>query len=104
MATPSALRQRPRRFSFLRLFRFRLLTLLVVITLIAVWLAWQFHRVPISAANVSQLRYLSDIDAPAIYKLVYSPDRSRVAFIAWEQPVQIREAITLWPLGTEGPD
>jgi WD40 repeat protein len=93
---------RPVRFSLLRLFRFRLLTLLIVVTLIAVWLAWRFHREPISAANVAQLQRLSEIEAPAIFKLVYSPDRSRVAFVGWETPVQIREAVTFWPLGVEG--
>jgi WD40 repeat protein len=95
---------RSARFSLLRLFRFRLLTLLIVVTLIAVWLAWRFHREPISAANVAQLQRLSEIKAPAIFKLVYSPDRSRVAFVGWETPVQIREAVTFWPLGVEGPD
>jgi WD40 repeat protein len=86
------------RFNLLRLFRFRL------VTLIAVWLAWRFYREPISAANVSELRQLSEIEVPAIFKLVYSPDRSRVAFVGWETPVQIREAVTFWPLGVEGPD
>ena len=103
MATPPAA-TRSARFSLLRLFRFRLLTLLVLVTLVAVWLAWRFHREPISSANVSQLQRLSEIEAPAIFKLVYSPDRSRVAFVGWETPVQIREAVTFWPLGVQGTD
>jgi len=88
----------------LRLFRFRLLTLLAAITLISIWLAWKFHREPISPDNVSQLRKLSEIPCPEIYRMTYSPDRSRAAFVAWEKPVAIREAITLWPVRTIGAD
>jgi len=85
-----------------RLFRFRLATLLVAITVIAAWLAWKFNREPISAANVSQLRKFSEIPCAEIYELIYSEDRSRVAFVAWEKPVEVREAITLWPVRTIG--
>ena len=87
-----------------RLFRFRLLTLLVAVTLISVWLAWKFHREPISPENVSQLQKLSEIPCPEAFRLVYSPDRSRVAFVSWEEPVQIREAVTLWHVQTIGAD
>jgi WD40 repeat protein len=85
-----------------RLFRFRLLTLLAAITLISVWLAWKFHREPISPENVGQLQKLSEIPCPEVFRLVYSPDRSRAAFVSWEEPVQIREAITLWHVQTIG--
>lgn len=87
-----------------RLLRFRLATLLVAITGIAIFLAWKFHREPIHAANVGQLSKLSEIPCPSIYKLVYSPDRRRVAFVGWEKPVEIREAVTLWPVRTIGAD
>ena len=87
-----------------RLLRFRLATLLIVITVIAGFLAWKFHREPISAANVTQLSQLSEIPCPSIFKLVYSQDRSRVAFLGWEKPVEIREAVTLWPVRTIGAD
>jgi WD40 repeat protein len=50
------------------------------------------------------MRRLNEIPCPDIYKLIYSADRSRVAFVAWEKPVDVREAITLWPLQTVGRD
>jgi WD40 repeat protein len=87
-----------------RLLRFRLATLLVAMTGIAIFLAWKFQREPINAANVGHLSKLSEIPCPSIYKLVYSPDRSRVAFVGWETPVEIREAVTLWPVRTIGAD
>jgi WD40 repeat protein len=85
-----------------QLFRFRLLTLFVALSVIAGWLAWKFHREPISPQNVNQVRELSEFACPDIFKLVYSPDRHRVAFVAWEKPVDVRESITLWPVRTVG--
>jgi hypothetical protein len=87
-----------------RLFRFRLLTLFVAMSLIAGWLAWKFHREPISPQNIGQVRKLSEIHCSEIYKLIYSPDRNRLALVAWERPVDIRESITLWPVRTIGAD
>jgi WD40 repeat protein len=84
-----------------RLFRFRLLTVLVIVTVICAWLAYNFHREPISQRNVAYLRQVSEMPRD-IFKVVYSPDRRRVAFVAWEQPVDVREAITLWPVRTIG--
>ena len=85
-------------------FRFRLLTLFLAVTLIASWLAWTFHREPISQRNANQLRKLNEIPYDDIYKLVYSPNRTRVAFVGWKTPVDVREAITLWPVRTIGAD
>jgi WD40 repeat protein len=85
-----------------RLFRFRLLTLFIGMSLIAGWLAWTFHREPISALNVRKLQQLREIPLPDVYKLVYSPDRRRVAFISWDKPVEIREAVTFWPVRSLG--
>src|SRR6266481_2387129 len=86
---------------FSRLFRFRLTTLFLVLTLISAWLAYKFHREPICPANVTELQQLSEIPRD-IFKIVYSPDRRRVAFVSWEMPVDIREAVTLWPVRTIG--
>lgn len=104
MTTDSSHRRSGFRGRVARLFRFRLLTLLIFVTLICGWLAWRFHREPISPENVSQLRALNEIPTPNIFKLAYSPDRSRVAFVRWEQPVEVKEAVTLWPVRTIGPD
>jgi WD40 repeat protein len=81
----------------LRLFRFRLVTLLIAVSVFAMWLAYEFQREPISPQNVAALRPLKEIPRD-IFKVVYSPDRRRVAFVAWEQPVDVREAVTLWPV------
>jgi WD40 repeat protein len=83
------------------LFRFRLLTVFVVVTVIAAWLAYAFHREPISPQNVAYLRQVNEMPRD-IFKVVYSPDRRRVAFVAWEQPVDVREAVTLWQVRTIG--
>ncbi len=84
-----------------RVFRFRLLTLFIALTLISAWLAYTFHRQPISPVNVTELAQLSEIPRD-IFKIVYSPDRRRVAFVGWEMPVDVREAVTLWPVRTIG--
>src|SRR5262245_39826648 len=86
---------------FMRLFRFRLLTLLIAMSLIAAWLAYTFHREPISRDNLVELRALQEIPRD-IFKVVYSPNRRRAAFVAWEKPVDVREAVTLWPVQTIG--
>src|SRR6478609_2477145 len=80
-----------------RLFRFRLLTLFAMLTVVSAWLAYRFHREPISPANLNKLQQLNEIPRD-VFKIVYSPDRRRVAFIAWEQPVDVRESVTLWPV------
>jgi len=84
-----------------RLFRFRLLTLFAVLTIISAWLAYRFHREPISPVNLTKIQQLSEIPRD-VFKIAYSPDRRRVAFIAWEAPVDVRESVTLWPVRTIG--
>ena len=53
-----------------RFLRFRILTLLIIVSLICGWLAWTFHREPITPANALQLRSLHEISSPGIFKLV----------------------------------
>jgi WD40 repeat protein len=85
----------------LGLFRFRLVWLFVAITVIAVFLAAKFHREPIGKANLDRLQKLDEINRD-VFRLVWSHDRSRVAFVGWEMPVDIRETVTLWPVRTHG--
>jgi len=95
----------PSRVSFARrllgLVRFRLVWLFVAITAAAVFLAFKFHREPIRKDNLNRLTKLDVIDRD-VFRLVWSPDRSRVAFVGWEKPVDIRETVTLWPVRTHG--
>jgi WD40 repeat protein len=83
------------------LLRFRLAWLLAAITVIAIGLAITFHREPIGPSNVSRLAKLNEIERD-VYRLVWSDDRTRAAFVGWETPVDIRETITLWPVRTVG--
>jgi WD40 repeat protein len=87
-----------------RLFRFRLATFFIVVGVLCGWLAWTFHREPLSPENVRQLRVLQTIPCEGIFKLVYSKDRNRIAFISWEKPVVVRETVTLWKVRTVGAD
>jgi WD40 repeat protein len=83
------------------LLRFRLSWLFVAVTAIAVVLAIKFHRAPIRPDNLDRLQKLDEIERD-VFRLVWSDDRTRVAFVGWEMPVDIRETITLWPVRTLG--
>jgi WD40 repeat protein len=85
----------------LGLFRFRLVWLFVAISVIAVFLAAKFHREPIRKGNLDRMAKLGEIERD-VFRLVWSDDRSRVAFVGWEKPVDIRESVTLWPVRTHG--
>jgi len=89
----------PRRL--LGLLRFRLAWLFVATTAIAIFLAAKYHREPIGRANLDRLQKLDEIERD-VFRLVWSDDRSRVAFVGWEMPVDIRETVTLWPVRTHG--
>ena len=64
-------------------------------------MAIKFHREPIRRDNLERLQKLNEFERD-IYRLVWSHDRSRVAFVGWETPVDIRETVTLWPVRTHG--
>jgi len=85
----------------LGLLRFRLAWLFVATTAIAIFLAAKYHREPIGRANLDRLQKLDEIERD-VFRLVWSDDRSRVAFVGWEMPVDIRETVTLWPVRTHG--
>ena len=83
------------------LLRFRLAWLLAAVTVIAIVLAVTFHREPIGRDNLARLVKLNEIERD-VFRLVWSDDRTRAAFVGWEQPVDIRETVTLWPIRTVG--
>jgi WD40 repeat protein len=101
MTTDSLPTRRPLLRRLLGLFRFRLAWLFIAITAIAVFLAIKFHREPIRRENLDRLQKLDEIKRD-VFRLVWSHDRSRVAFVGWEMPVDIRETVTLWPVRTHG--
>lgn len=53
--------------------------------------AQQPRRVVIAPHNVDRLTQIDEINEYA-WKIVFSPDGERVAFVSWEGPVQIRDA------------
>jgi len=69
------------------LFQYSLRTLLLVTTLVAVWLSLWMYRTPMR------------IDKE-VHAFHWSPDGQRVAFVGWEEPVEIRDAASLQPLHT----
>jgi len=83
------------------LFRFRLAWLFLAVTAISIFLAIKFHREPIDRDNLARIEKLDRMERD-VFRLVWSPDRSRVAFVGWEKPVDIRETVTLWPVRTLG--
>jgi WD40 repeat protein len=84
----------PRRF-----FQYRLRTLLLVMTLLAVLLSqWTYH-IRLTPNNISGVQRLA-VMAKDIFKFRWSPDGQRVAFIGWEKPVEIRSVIDFWKLTT----
>lgn len=71
-------------------------------TAVCVWLTVKFHREPVSIANLAQLERRERIEFD-VYKVVWNADGTRIAFVGWETPVDIRESVTLWKLATIGP-
>jgi WD40 repeat protein len=84
-----------------RFWRFRLSTLLIVVTLAGAWLAVTFNRESLSRQNLSQLQLRERFDMD-IWKVVWRGDGKRVALVGWEQPVQIHDGTTFWRMDTIG--
>ncbi len=86
-----------------RLFQYRLRTLLLVMTLAAVWLSLWTYRVRLTPSNISGVQQTTPIDKE-VHSFRWSPDGRRVAFVGWEEPIEIRSATGLWRLRTiDGP-
>lgn len=77
--------------------------MLVAMTLLSAWLAYKFYREPITPANLNEIEALTTIDED-VWEVEWSPDRTWLALVSWEKPVEIREARTLLPLKTVGKD
>ncbi len=61
--------------------------------LVAGLIASRAMELPMTADNAPALRQLSSVDA-YIWEIEWSPDGRRVAFVRWEEPVEIRDAGT----------
>ena len=84
-----------------RLTQYRLSTMIVVMSLVAAWLAVKFYREPMTTANLDEIETLTKIEKD-VWEIEWSPDRTRLALVSWEKPVDIRESLTLIPIKTVG--
>ncbi|HUY87162.1 MAG TPA: hypothetical protein VMV10_00355 [Pirellulales bacterium] len=84
-----------------RLFQFSLRTFLIAVTVFAIWLGLQFNRPKITAENLDQLEVIATMPVD-LHEIEWSRDGSRVAFLGWEKPAEIREAKTLFRFGSLG--
>jgi hypothetical protein len=50
-------------------------------------LAGSLAGLAVSSGAESQISRLNEIPCPDIYRVIYSDDRQRVAFVEWEKPV-----------------
>lgn len=84
-------------------FRLSLRAMLVLVAIIAVVLGTQYRRFPISSGNVANLQEVASLNKD-VYKMAWSPDRTRLALVSWEAPVEIRDMISLKLKETIGDD
>ena len=84
-----------------RWFQFSLRTFLVCVAAFATWLGMQFNRPRITAENLDQLQVISRMPID-VWEIQWSPDGSRVAFLTWGKPADIRETTTLFRFGSLG--
>lgn len=74
---------------------------IVLVGLAAIVLAWQSQRQVVTPGNVAKLSRVGTLHKD-IYEVAWSPERDRVALLGWEEPVEIRDAISFRPLETIG--
>jgi WD40 repeat protein len=87
-----------------RWYQFSLRTFLLLVGLSGVaafFIAAQMHRPKITRANLAELQPLAELGQD-VYRIVWSPDRQRMALVRWGQPVEIRDAKTLELIETLG--
>jgi WD40 repeat protein len=76
--------------------------MMLLIAVIAVILATQYHRTVITPKTAAKLTTVARLDKDEIYSIVWSPDRGQMAVIAWEKPVEIRDPVGLRLIETIG--
>ena len=84
-----------------RLTQYRVSTIIVLTSLVAVWLAIEFYREPLTLDNLDDVETLTEIEKD-VWEIEWSPDRTKLALVSWEKPVDIRESLTLFPIKTVG--
>src|SRR5688572_29757426 len=78
-------RAAPNWWSWRRLLRFRLLTLLLLVTAICVALGMAYQRVPITKDNLDRLRVV--LQSPLeVHEFQVAPSGREMAFVGWEAP------------------
>lgn len=75
-------------------FRLSLRAFLLLVAAVAVVLATQYRRSGLSPSNVTAMRRVAQLDA-AVREVEWSPDRSRLALLGWEKPVEICDTVSL---------
>lgn len=93
-ANPTGTPQRPR-------FRISLRVWLVAIAIVTCLVAWQSRRSFLTPANVSHLSEVASLDED-IWEIAWSPERDRMALLAWEKPVVVRDVLSLEVIETIG--
>jgi WD40 repeat protein len=85
-----------------RWLRFRLSSLLVLITGVCIVLAIRYQREPLAPHNLSGLGVVVERIESDAWKVAWNGDGSRFAVVRWDKPVQIHEGRTLFRLSTIG--
>ena len=74
---------------------------LAAMTIVSCLVAWQSRRSFLTPANVSHLREVASLDDD-IWEIAWSPKRDRMALLAWEKPVVVRDVLSLESIETIG--
>jgi WD40 repeat protein len=74
---------------------------LVVMTLVAILVAWQSRRMMLTPQNVRRMSEVATLDKD-VWEIAWSPERDRMALLAWESPAEIRDSLSLQKIETIG--
>jgi WD40 repeat protein len=75
-------------------FRISLRTWLIAMTIASVLVGWHSRRAPLTPRNLASLSEVATLDRD-VWEIAWSPDRDRMAVLGWEQPAEIRDALSL---------